>query len=165
MNRPGTRRVEVETHGEPARALAWLQAQAFCASATIFGQAVHAVVDAGSPTTELVERLRTRGLRRRSVREIAPSLEDVFVTLTEQAAAAAARRAVATASRRATRAMSGVWDSFVAIFPKEFIHIRRDRGTLIIALTIPLFQLVLFGFIDQTVSNLPTVVVDQDGTR
>jgi ABC-2 type transport system permease protein len=33
------------------------------------------------------------------------------------------------------------------------------------ALMIPVFQLVLFGFIDQTVSNLPTVVVDQDGTR
>ena len=38
-------------------------------------------------------------------------------------------------------------------------------ATLVIALMIPLFQLILFGFIDQTVSNLPTVVVDQDGTR
>jgi ABC-2 type transport system permease protein len=64
--------------------------------------------------------------------------------------------------------MSGagdLWSSFVAIFQKEFVHMRRDRATLVIALTIPLFQLVLFGFIDQTVSNLPTVVVDQDGTR
>jgi len=34
-----------------------------------------------------------------------------------------------------------------------------------IALTIPVFQLVLFGFIDQTVSNVPTVVVDQDRTH
>ncbi|HEY2517487.1 MAG TPA: ABC transporter permease [Polyangiaceae bacterium] len=59
----------------------------------------------------------------------------------------------------------GFWDSFVAIFQKEFVHMRRDRATLVIALMIPLFQLVLFGFIDQTVSNLPTVVVDQDGTR
>ena len=57
------------------------------------------------------------------------------------------------------------WDSFMAIVQKEFVHIRRDRATLVIALMIPLFQLVLFGFIDQTVSNLPTVVVDQDGTR
>jgi len=38
----------------------------------------------------------------------------------------------------------------------------RDRGTFIIAMTIPLFQLMLFGFIDQTVTNVPTVVVDQD---
>jgi ABC-2 type transport system permease protein len=60
--------------------------------------------------------------------------------------------------------VGGVWDSFVAILMKEFVHIRRDRGTLVIALTIPIFQLVLFGFIDQTVTNVPTVVVDQDGT-
>jgi ABC-2 type transport system permease protein len=57
------------------------------------------------------------------------------------------------------------WNSFVAVFQKEFLHMRRDRGTLVIALTIPMFQLTLFGFIDQTVSNVPTVVVDQDGTR
>src|SRR5579883_1441189 len=55
--------------------------------------------------------------------------------------------------------------SFVAVFTKEFVHIRRDRATLVIALAIPVFQLVLFGFIDQTVSNLPTVVVDQDDTH
>src|ERR1700759_4923767 len=60
---------------------------------------------------------------------------------------------------------SAFLNSFVAVFQKEFLHMRRDRGTLVIALTIPLFQLILFGFIDQTVSNVPTVVVDQDGTR
>src|SRR5271154_3090072 len=60
--------------------------------------------------------------------------------------------------------MGGIWDSFVAILMKEFLHVRRDRGTLVIALTIPIFQLILFGFIDQTVTNVPTVVVDQDGT-
>jgi ABC-2 type transport system permease protein len=59
----------------------------------------------------------------------------------------------------------GFWPSFVAILRKEFVHITRDRATLVIALAIPLFQLTLFGFIDQTVSDLPTVVVDQDGTR
>ena len=57
-----------------------------------------------------------------------------------------------------------MWSSFVAIFMKEFIHVRRDRSTLAIALAIPLFQLVLFGFIDQTVRDLPTVVVDQDNS-
>ncbi|MFO0757356.1 MAG: ABC transporter permease [Byssovorax sp.] len=58
-----------------------------------------------------------------------------------------------------------LWNSFMAVFKKEFLHIRRDRATLITALTIPLFQLILFGFIDQTVKNVPTVVVDQDQTR
>ena len=52
--------------------------------------------------------------------------------------------------------------SFLAVFRKEFLHIFRDRGTLIAAFSIPVFQLILFGFIDQTVRNLPTVVVDQD---
>jgi ABC-2 type transport system permease protein len=57
------------------------------------------------------------------------------------------------------------WSSFVAIFRKEFLHITRDRGTMMVALTIPIFQMVLFGFIDQTVKNVPTVVVDQDESR
>ncbi len=60
---------------------------------------------------------------------------------------------------------SRVWSSFVAIFRKEFLHITRDRATLMVALTIPIFQMVLFGFIDQTVRGVPTVVVDQDQTR
>jgi ABC-type multidrug transport system permease subunit len=55
-----------------------------------------------------------------------------------------------------------MWASFVAIFRKEFLHVLRDRGTLALSLAIPLFQLVLFGFIDMTVRDLPTVVVDQD---
>ncbi|HZS41902.1 MAG TPA: ABC transporter permease [Polyangia bacterium] len=53
-------------------------------------------------------------------------------------------------------------NSFLAVFRKEFWHIFRDRGTLVAAFSIPIFQLILFGFIDQTVRNLPTVVVDQD---
>jgi len=55
-----------------------------------------------------------------------------------------------------------VWSSFNAVFRKEFLHIFRDRGVLVMAFSIPVFQLLLFGFIDQNVKNLPTVVVDQD---
>jgi ABC-2 type transport system permease protein len=58
-----------------------------------------------------------------------------------------------------------MWTSFLAIFRKEFVHIRRDRATLALALMMPIFQLVLFGFIDQTVRDLPTIVVDQDRTQ
>ena len=62
--------------------------------------------------------------------------------------------------------MSGtIWASFVAIFQKEFLHIFRDRGTLAMALTVPIFQMILFGFIDQTVRDVPMVVVDQDQTQ
>jgi ABC-2 type transport system permease protein len=55
-----------------------------------------------------------------------------------------------------------MWRSFLAVFRKEFLHITRDAGTLRLALVLPLMQLVLFGFIDQTVHDLPTVIVDQD---
>jgi ABC-2 type transport system permease protein len=54
-----------------------------------------------------------------------------------------------------------MWPSFVAVFRKEFRHILRDVGTLRLALVLPVMQLILFGFIDQTVRNLPTAVVDQ----
>ncbi|MFT3698285.1 MAG: ABC transporter permease [Kofleriaceae bacterium] len=55
-----------------------------------------------------------------------------------------------------------MWTSFVAILLKEFKHIFRDRGTLIIFFTMPVMQLALFGFLDQNVKDLPTVIVDQD---
>jgi ABC-2 type transport system permease protein len=55
-----------------------------------------------------------------------------------------------------------MWHSFLAVFRKEFLHIFRDKGTLRLALMLPLLQLTLFGFIDQTVHDLPMVVVDQD---
>jgi ABC-2 type transport system permease protein len=57
-----------------------------------------------------------------------------------------------------------MWASFVAIFMKEFLHVRRDRATLGVAMGIPIFQLILFGFIDMNVRDLPTVVVDQDNS-
>lgn len=55
-----------------------------------------------------------------------------------------------------------MWSSFWSVFNKEFLHVWRDKGTLRVALMIPVMQLLLFGFIDQTVHDLPTVVVDQD---
>jgi ABC-2 type transport system permease protein len=58
-----------------------------------------------------------------------------------------------------------MWSSFVAILLKEFKHIFRDRGTLAMFFTLPIIQLSLFGFLDQNVHDLPTVVVDQDQSR
>jgi ABC-type multidrug transport system ATPase subunit len=85
----GARYVEILTL-QTARALAWLRTQGFCQSATIFGQAVHAVVTHTLADDELRGRLHAAGFGDASVREIAPSLEDVFVTLTERASADAA---------------------------------------------------------------------------
>src|SRR3954451_11063279 len=55
-----------------------------------------------------------------------------------------------------------MWSSFVSVFRKEFIHMRRDVATTRLTLMLPVLQLLLFGFIDQTVHDVPTVVVDQD---
>lgn len=50
---------------------------------------------------------------------------------------------------------------FLAVLRKEAIHMRRDKGTLRLALGIPVFQLILFGSIDTNVTLVPTVVFDQ----
>jgi ABC-2 type transport system permease protein len=60
--------------------------------------------------------------------------------------------------------MASWWSSFMAVFRKETLHIRRNRGVLIMTVMMPVMQLMLFGFIDQTVHDVPTVIVDQDMT-
>jgi ABC-type multidrug transport system ATPase subunit len=87
VNRPDTRRVEVESR-DTARALNWLRQQPFVRGATIFGQSVHAEIARTVTDEQIVDRLRHAGFPQATVRAIAPSLEDVFVTLTEEAAAA-----------------------------------------------------------------------------
>jgi len=85
VNPQGKRRVEVETE-RTAQALRWLQEQPFCSGATIFGQSVHALIDARIGDADLTQRLKQAEFPHVTVRAIPPSLEDVFVTLTEFAA-------------------------------------------------------------------------------
>lgn len=53
---------------------------------------------------------------------------------------------------------------FLAVLIKEFVHIRRDRGTIVFALLVPALQMTIFGYaIDVTIENIPLVVLDNDG--
>ncbi len=50
----------------------------------------------------------------------------------------------------------------LAIIQKEFIQVLRDRATVGIMLTMPILQLILFGYaISMNVRHIPTVVADQ----
>jgi ABC-type multidrug transport system ATPase subunit len=86
VNHPGQRRLEVNTT-RTATALTWLQAQPFCSSATIFGQAVHAVIEGTLSDAAILEAMSKAGFPDVDLREITASLEDVFVILTEREAA------------------------------------------------------------------------------
>ena len=57
--------------------------------------------------------------------------------------------------------MNGFW----AIFRKEITQMLRDRGTLMFAFLVPVFELILFGVIDMNPKNIPTVVFDQSRTQ
>ncbi|PTL85980.1 multidrug ABC transporter ATP-binding protein [Vitiosangium sp. GDMCC 1.1324] len=85
VHRSGERRLAVETL-HPARALAYLRTVPWCRGATLFGQSVEALVDTGLEDAEMLARLKEAGFPGAQVRPITPSLEDVFVALTEQAA-------------------------------------------------------------------------------
>ena len=50
-----------------------------------------------------------------------------------------------------------------AVFLKEFLQLRRDRGTLGMIVAIPLMQLTLFGYaINTDPKHLPTALLVQD---
>lgn len=56
-------------------------------------------------------------------------------------------------------------NGFVAVFRKELTQMMRDRITLMFALAVPIFELILFGVIDMNAKNIPTVVFDQSHTQ
>lgn len=56
-------------------------------------------------------------------------------------------------------------NGFVAVFRKELTQMMRDRTTLMFALAVPVFELMLFGVIDMNARDIPTVVFDQSRTQ
>lgn len=59
--------------------------------------------------------------------------------------------------------MKPLLQGFWSIAAKEVLHLKRDQTSLIIALLIPVVQLIIFGFaINLDVRYVPAVVVDMD---
>ena len=56
-------------------------------------------------------------------------------------------------------------NGFSAVFRKEITQMLRDRMTLMFALAVPIFELILFGVIDMNAKNIPTIVFDQSRTQ
>jgi ABC-2 type transport system permease protein len=55
---------------------------------------------------------------------------------------------------------------FRALIKKEMIHMLRDPRTLVFIFLMPIMQLVLLGFVNNTdIKNVPTVVFNQDNSR
>src|ERR1700676_728296 len=79
----GTIRVEITTP-EVTRALRFARQIRGIRSATIFGQSIHALVDDSLDLHELREQLLKNGIAVAEIRPLAPSLEDVFVELTNK---------------------------------------------------------------------------------
>jgi ABC transporter DrrB family efflux protein len=164
---PGTKRYEIDVP-DAAVHLAALRKREGVVDATLFGQTIHLLAeDRIDPDS-----LRTTVSPDAQVREIAPTLEDVFVTLTRDAEKrTAAAPAVVEYESQPTapspkgpvvkpRPMAG----FLAILIKEFFHLRRQPTTLFFMLLIPVMQTLIFGYALETqIDNIPTVVFDMDG--
>jgi ABC-2 type transport system ATP-binding protein len=77
----GTERIEIATP-EVTRALRVARKLPGIRSATIFGESIHALVEEHFDPVKLRAELQSNGIRVTEIRQLTPSLEDVFVELT-----------------------------------------------------------------------------------
>ena len=83
----GMRRVEAECKEGVASLMASARTLAYVHASTIFGTSLHLLVDESVPNEKIDEDLEAFGISSVVVQDIAPTLEDVFVRLTELEAA------------------------------------------------------------------------------
>jgi len=79
----GTRRVEAEANESVAKLMTSARTLPYVRAATIFGTSLHLLIDANTGNGQLETDLEGFGIGDVTIREIDPSLEDVFVRLTE----------------------------------------------------------------------------------
>ncbi len=58
-----------------------------------------------------------------------------------------------------------MWNRIRALVWKEFLQLRRDRLTLVMLLFIPLLQITIYGFLNNDVKHLPTIVFDESRSQ
>ncbi|MCA9258424.1 MAG: ABC transporter permease, partial [Planctomycetales bacterium] len=186
----GTRRYELRIP-HPSERLRALRDAPGVRDATLFGEAIHAMVDEAIDAEALTQQLGVDpGVA--EIRPASPTLEDVFVTLTRSAEAKAAPTSAdvaraesqstspacdspPAASTRETSPARGVSATQTrdeeslegglwAIMSKEFVHIRRQPSTLFFMLVVPVMQTIIFGYaIDTQIERIPLAVLNFDG--
>ncbi len=111
----GTKRFEIAV-AEPAHRLATLRQTEGVLDATLFGERVHVLVDQRQPPASLVKLLNAEGAVS-EIREIQPSLEDVFVAIT----GAALKGQTITPDH--TRSQAPAWERtvFEALHPESLV--------------------------------------------
>jgi ABC-type multidrug transport system ATPase subunit len=80
---PGTRRLDV-TCDHVTTGLRAMRGVRGVQSATVFGQSMHLLVDESVTEAAIEEKLRSVGIAHAEIHDIGPSLEDVFVGLTDK---------------------------------------------------------------------------------
>lgn len=192
----GTKRWELSIP-HPAESLSRLKDGEGILDATLFGQTLHVLAqDSLSPEELLNQAVPEDAQHSESeFREITPTLEDVFVTLSRAAerrsngsldAKLESETPVVSATEKkpetstqnesetpsvapkpvSKRAPPRSTSGFLAIMLKEFSHIWREPSTLFFMFVVPVLQTIIFGIaIDTQIENIPTVVYDLDGRQ
>jgi ABC-type multidrug transport system ATPase subunit len=84
VNPPGTKRLDV-TCEHVTVGLQAMRHVPGIRSATVFGQSMHLLADQSVAEQTIRDQLRKAGIAQADIHPIGPSLEDVFVTLTDSA--------------------------------------------------------------------------------
>ena len=128
----------------PVEAMRLLDGMPEVEKTSVFGTAVHAVLKRGRRDAASARQGPAGGGRRggRVDRAVQPSLEDVFLEVVERAQM-----------------------KTLAVAPKEFRQIARDRRTLLILLFVPAFFLLLYGYaLNFDIRHVRLAVDDRDRT-
>ncbi|TWU29421.1 ABC transporter permease [Bythopirellula polymerisocia] len=181
----GTRRYELRVP-RPAERLPEIRKLEGVRDATLFGETVHVMVDDRLTPEKLATHLST-SVDEADIREVPPTLEDVFVTLTKNAeedrthsqetlySTNAPRLTLSQKDGRGVAALTkpgdenkrgGPFAGLLAVMVKEFFHIRRQPSTIFFMLVVPVMQTIIFGYaIDIQVEHIPMVVFNMDGRQ